>query len=144
MFRAIANANRLARLQRARSQASRDYDAEYKRLQASGLSEEEASTRAGSMHKAEIRATHTNVVVFQSDRLVAQAERLQVPVPEEEKYWIRLKYAPHLHLSEEGQSILRGRVREEKKARREVASFWFNVVTVILSLLVAIFALYKK
>ena len=96
------------------------------------------------MHKAEIRATHTNVVVFQSDRLVAQAERLQVPVPEEEKYWIRLKYAPHLHLSEEGQSILRGRVREEKKARREVASFWFNVVTVILSLLVAIFALYKK
>jgi hypothetical protein len=143
MFHAIANAYRLARLQRARSEASKDYDAEKKRALASGLSEEEAALRAGSMHKGDLRATHTNVVVFQSDRLVEEAERLQVPVPEEEKYWIRLKYAEHLHLSEEGQHILRARVREEKKARREAVSFWFNIITVVLSLLVAILALLK-
>ncbi len=74
------------------------------------------------MHKGDFRSTHTNVVVFLSDRLVEEAERLQVPVPEGEKYWIRLKYAPHLHFSEEGQSILRPRLREEKKTRREVIS----------------------
>jgi hypothetical protein len=143
MFHSIANAYRLARLQRARTQASNDYDAEKKRSLASGLSEEEAALRAGSMHKGDLRATHTNVAVFQSDRLVEEAERLQVPVPEEEKYWIRLKYAEHLHVSEEGQHILRARVREEKKARREAVSFWFNIITVLLSLLVAILALLK-
>jgi len=143
MFHATANAYRLARLQRARTQASKDYDAEKKRLLASCLSEEEVASRAGGMHKGDLRSTHTNVVVFQSDRLVEKAERLQVPVPEEEKYWIRLKYAEHLHLSEEGQHFLRARVREEKKARREAVSFWFNIITVVLSLLVAILALLR-
>ena len=72
-----------------------------------------------------------------------EAERLRVPVPEDEKYWTRLKYAPHFHLSEGGQAMLRKRVREEKKGRREAVSFWFNIITVILSLLVAILALSK-
>jgi hypothetical protein len=143
MFHAIVNARRLARLQRARTQASKDYDSEKRRLLASGLSEEEASNQAGSMHKGDLRATHTNVIVFQSDRLAEEAERLQVPVPEDDKYWIRLKYAEHLHLSEEGQHILRARVREEKKSRREAISFWFNIIAVVLSLLIAILALLK-
>ncbi|SRR6266567_1115619 len=143
MFKALVNTYRLTKLQGTRSQVDKDCEVERKRLVTSGMSEEEASTQAAQMHKGDFRATHTNVVVFLSDRLVAEAERLQVPIPEDEKYWIRLKYAAHLHLSEEGQAILRSRVREEKKARREVISFWFNVITVILSLLVAIFALLK-
>ena len=143
MFKAALNKYRLVKLQRVRAQVSTDYEAERARLLASGMSEEEAATQAGQMHKGDFRATHTNVVVFQSDRLLEQAERLQVPVPEDEQHWIRLKYAPHRHLTEEGQVILRSRIREEQKARREVASYWFNIITVILSLLVAIFAVFK-
>jgi hypothetical protein len=143
MINALLDAFRLAKLQRARAQVSKDRDAEQKELVARGMSEEEASTQAGQMHKGDFRATHSAISVFLSDRMVKEAERLEVPVPEDDKYWIRLKYADHLHLSEEGLAILRQRVREEKKARREVISFWFNLITVILSLLVALFALYK-
>src|SRR5260370_1244466 len=140
MLRSLLNALKLAKLQRQRSQVSKEYEAELKRLLASGLSEEDAAAQARGSHKGDFRATHADVVVFLSDRLVEEAERLQVPVPQDEKYWIRLKYAAHVHLSEEGQAILRQRVREEKKARREAVGFGFNIVTVILSLLVAVFA----
>jgi hypothetical protein len=143
MFKRPLNALKLAKLQNERSRVSKDYEAERKRLLASSLSEEEASSKAALTYKGDFRVTHTNVVVFLSDRLIEEAERLRVPVPEDEKYWTRLKYAPHFHLSEEGQAMLRKRVREEKKGRREAVSFWFNIITVILSLLVAILALSK-
>lgn len=143
MINALVDAFRLRKLQRAREQVSKDRDAKQKHLVAKGMSEEEASTQAWQMNKGDFRATHSAIAVFLSDRTVKEAERLQISVPEDEKYWIRLKYADHLHLSEEGLVILRQRVREEKKARREVVTFWFNIITVILSLLVALFALYK-
>jgi len=111
---------------------------------ASGLPEEEASRLEIQYHKGDFRATHTNIIIFLSDRLIEEAERLQVPVPQDENYWTQLKYAPHIHLSEEGQAELRKRIREEKKGRREAISFWFNLITVLLSLLVAILALLKR
>ncbi len=40
MYKALLNAYRLAKLQRARSQVDKDYEAERKRLTASGVSEE--------------------------------------------------------------------------------------------------------
>ena len=78
------------------------------------------------------------------DQLIEQAEDLGIPIPrDDERYWEQRKYAPHQHLSEAGQEFLRLKVREEHKTRREIISFWFNIVTVILSLLVAILALTK-
>jgi hypothetical protein len=143
MISALVDALKLAKLQRERAQVAKDYDKEERRLIASGVSREEASFQAGQMHKGDLRATHSAIAVFLSDRMVKEAERLHVPVPQDEKYWIQLKYAAHLHLSEEGLAVVRQGVREEKKIRREVVGFWFNIITVILSLLVAILALYK-
>jgi hypothetical protein len=143
MFKPLFDRLKLAKLQNERAQVSKDSEAERKRLLASGVSEEEASRLAIQYHKGDFRVTHTNIEVFLSDRLIEQAERLRIPVPQDEKYWTQLKNAPHLHLSEEGQAELRKRVREEKKSRREVVSFWFNTIAVILSLLVAILALRK-
>ena len=143
MINALLDGIKLAKLQRARSQVSKDRDAETKLLMAGGMPEEEASSKATQMHKGDFRATHSAIAAFLSDRMVKEAERFHVSVPKDEKYWILLKYADHLHLSEEGIAVLRQRVREERKARREAISFWFNIITVILSLLVAVLALYK-
>jgi len=51
MFKALVNAYRLRKLQRSRSEVDKAYEAERKRLLASGISEEEASTQAAQMHK---------------------------------------------------------------------------------------------
>ena len=143
ILKPLVNRFQLAKLQREREQVSKDSEAERKRLLALGVAEEEASIRAIQYHKADFRVRHMNIIVFLSDRLIEQAERLQIPVPQDEEYWMQLKYAPHRHLSEEGQAELRKRIREEKKGRREAVSFWFNIIAVILSLLVAVLALLK-
>ena len=135
IFRPLVDRLKLAKLQSERAQVSKDFEAERKRLLASGVSEEEASRLAIQYHKGDFRVTHTNIVVFLSDRLIEKAERLQVPVPQDEKYWTQLKYAPHIHLSEEGQAEL----RRESGRRRKVAEkglAWFNIIAILLSLLV--------
>ncbi len=91
IFRPLVDRLKLAKLQSERAQVSKDSEAERKRLLASGVSEEEASRLAIQYHKGDFRVTHTNIVVFLSDRLIEKAERLRVPVPQDEKYWTQLK-----------------------------------------------------
>lgn len=91
IFRPLVDRLKLAKLQSERAQVSKDSEAERKRLLASGVSEEEASRLAIQYHKGDFRVTHTNIVVFLSDRLIEKAKRLQVPVPQDEKYWTQLK-----------------------------------------------------
>src|SRR5882724_9824513 len=73
MFQPLLNALKLAKLQNERSQVLKAYEAYRKRLLDSGLSDEEASSKAALMHKGDIRVTYTNIEVFLSDRLVEQA-----------------------------------------------------------------------
>lgn len=134
----------LARLQRTRAKAFADRDTEAKKLKAAGQSDDEALNTANAFWKNEIRACYANIAVFLSDQLIEQAETLDILVPNDERYWTKLKYASKTHLSHEGRMLLRTQVREEQKTRREAAAFWFNIITVLLSLVVAILALAKS
>ena len=64
MIQALLDAVGLAKLQRARSQVSKDRDREEKRLVDAGMSEEDASSQATQMHKGDFRATHSAIAVF--------------------------------------------------------------------------------
>jgi hypothetical protein len=124
IFRPLVDRLKLAKLQSERAQVSKD---SRKRLLASGVSEEEASRSAIRYHKGDFRVTHSNIVVFLSDRLIEKAECLQVPVPQDEKYWTQLKYALHIHLSEEGQAELRKRTsRRRRVAKKGLALVQYN------------------
>ena len=73
---------------------------------------------------------------FWSDRIVRKARELGIALPDESgniACWWRPRYLSRSILTEEGYELLKPRIRDEEKYRREVADFWLQVSGVVIT-----------
>jgi hypothetical protein len=92
----------------------------------------------------EFLAREEQIYKVHTNYLVSEAHRLVVPIPDrnDAALWTKSPVFFEDRLTARGVNELRAAIRAEKKARRESFVVWSSTITTVLSLLVAIAAIY--
>ena len=141
---------RLWYLERDLSALSRDYHREIEEARKGNGDRQEIESRYAFEHNY----TAEEMESIRTERLLRRARALRVPLPsrrpsgfnyeDEDENWSLGSAIGEWTLTQEGEARLRQSIREEEKASRENAAFWFGIVTGVLGTLTGLVAVWKK
>jgi hypothetical protein len=110
---------------------------------------EEARKTGGEIKAQEVRESESfdlemiddEILGLHSRYLVSKAVKRILPIPpfsEEDDIWERSNFTGKHHLTEKGIREVRGIIRNEKKERMELLSYWYPWIGVLFGLIGAI------
>jgi hypothetical protein len=145
---------KLAYISHRRIRLNLSYQIETRKLAKEGASPDEVQNTIRGRFKGEHRLIFGEESGLWSDRVLRKVRKYRIPYPdqlEDSPNWWRPRYLHRWILTEEGYDLLKPKIREEEKYRREVAEFWLKIfgfwvqsITTLLSIIVAILALTLK
>jgi len=130
------DANQLKKLRRLYKEAIRKNDAYRKTDGFKKLTEDEKHTEDTIYWQTEAGPLEADIGELETKIFLKQLNRYGIPAPSrhdektQDKYWTNNSYGEYRELSQEGYYELNGKLREEKKARREERFFWIPLISV--------------